>query len=62
MADNAVIVGYARVSFYDYAVFWTPIPEPNTAALLLLAALVERLPRHTHTHQDILTASFSISA
>jgi hypothetical protein len=31
IADNVAIVGYPRISFHDYAVMWTPIPEPSTA-------------------------------
>jgi hypothetical protein len=35
ISDLGVIVGYAYDGSTNYAVLWTPVPEPGSAALLL---------------------------
>jgi hypothetical protein len=36
IAENGTIVGWAAVGNSNYAVLWTPVPEPTSAALGLL--------------------------
>jgi hypothetical protein len=46
IADNGTIVGWAQAGGVDYAVLWTPIPEPSAAALFACGAIAVAIIRH----------------
>jgi hypothetical protein len=58
VADNGTIVGTAYDGNHNYAVLWTPIPEPSSFALLTLAAPAMMVRRRRHTACAPTASSF----